>query len=209
MSPIGTVNSYASDIPSLLIGNSFGGPQASAADADSNQDRGPATLVGLSDQVKQTLSRAISDRGTADRLRAFVEQRESKGANASAQDASPSSGQDAASDVTQAFEQLSGGTSTGEFSTAIGGSNGVSAQSYQSDNQEYITFSDSEVAATNVTASSNAGTISTTSVGTFTGSVTFVVDFATAAISMEQTESASVATSVQIDSNQSTFSTLS
>ena len=163
----------------------------------------------MSDQVKQTLSRAISDRGTADRLRAFVERRESKGANASAQDASPSSGQDAASDVTQAFEQLSGGTSTGEFSTAIGGSNGVSAQSYQSDNQEYITFSDSEVAATNVTASSNAGTISTTSVGTFTGSVTFVVDFATAAISMEQTESASVATSVQIDSNQSTFSTLS
>ena len=207
MSAVGTVNSYASDIPSLLIGNSFGGPQASAA-TDSSQDRGPATFVDLSDRVKQTLSHAISDRGTADRLRAFVEQRGLKGANASAQDTSPSSDQDAASDVTQAFEQLSGGTSTGEFSTANGTSDGVSVQSYQTDNEEYITFSDSEVAATNVTASSNAGTISTTSVGTHTGSVTFVVDFATGAISMEQAESTSVATSVQIDSNQSTFSTL-
>ena len=105
-----------------------------------------------------------------------------------AQDTSPSSDQDAASDVTQAFEQLSGGTSTGEFSSAVGSSDGVSVKSYQSDNAEYITFSDSEVAATNVTASSNAGTISTTSVGTHTGSVTFVVDFATGAISIEQAE---------------------
>ena len=208
MSAVGTVNSYASVSLSLLIGNSFGGPQASAANADSGQDRGPATFVDLSDRVKQILSRAISDRGTADRLRAFVEQRGLKGANASAQDTSPSSNQDAANDVTQAFEQLSGGTSTGEFSTAIGSSEGVSVQSYQANNQEYITFSDSEVAATNVTASSSAGTISTTSVGTHTGSVTFVVDFATGAISMEQAESTSVATSVQIGSNPSTFSTL-
>lgn len=205
MSSFGTVNSYASDIPSLLIGNSFGGPQASTANADSNQDRGPATSVDLSDRVKQILARAISDQGTADRLRVFVEQRGSKGANASTQDTSPSD-QGAASDVTQAFEQLSGGTSTGEFSTAIGSSDGV--ESYQSDNAQYITFSDSEVAATNVTASSSAGTISTMSVGIHTGSVTFVVDFATGAISMEQAESISVATSVQIGSNQSTFSTL-
>lgn len=208
MSAVGTANSYASDIRSLPIGNPFGGPQASAANTDPSQDRGPATLVDLSDRVKRTLGRAIIDREIADRLRAFVEQSGLKGANASAQDQSPSSDQYAASDVTQAFEQLSGGTSTGEFSTAIGGSDGVSVQSYQSNNQAYITFSDSEVAATNVTASSNAGTISTTSVGTLTGSVTFVVDFATGAISIEQAESTSVATSVQIGSNQSTFSTL-
>ena len=207
MSAVGTVNSYASDIPSLLIGNSFGGPQAITANANSSQDRGPATSVDLSDRVKQILSRAVSERVTADRLKAFVEQRGLKGANASAQDTSPSSDQDAASDVTQAFEQLSGGTSTGEFSSAVGSSDGVSVESYQSDNAEYITFSDSEVAATNVTASSNAGTISTTSVGTHTGSVTFVVDFATGAISIEQAESTSVATSVQIGPNQSTLST--
>ena len=207
MSAVGTVNSYASNIPSL-IGNSFGGPQAAAANADSTQDRGPATFVDLSDRVKQTLLRAISNRGIADRLTAFVEQRGLNGANASAQDTSPSSDQDAASDVTQAFEQLSGGTSTGEFSTAIGSSDGISVRSYQSNNEEYITFSDSEVAATNVTASSNAGTISATSVGTHTGSLTFVVDFATGAISMEQAESISVATTVQIGSDQSTLSTL-
>jgi hypothetical protein len=206
MSAVGTINSYASDIPSL-IGNSFGGRQASTANSDSSQDRGPATFVDLSDRIKNTLSRAITDRGIADRLRAFVEQHELNDASAAAPDTSPSSEQDDASDVTQAFEQLSGGTS-GEFSTAVGSGDGISVQSYQSDNKEYITFSDSEVAATNVTASSNAGVISTTSVGTHTGSVTFVVDFATGAISTEQAESTSVATSVQIGSNQSTFSTL-
>ena len=134
MSAVGTANSFASDIPSLPIGNPFGGPQASAANTDPSQDRGPATLVDLSDRVKRTLGRAIIDREIADRLRAFVEQSGLKGANASAQDESPSSDQYAESDVTQAFEQLSGGTSTGEFSTAIGGSGGVSVQSYQSDN---------------------------------------------------------------------------
>lgn len=197
MSAVSTANSYASAIPSL-IGNPLSGPQASAANA--SQDRGPATFVDLSDRVKYTLSRAISDRATADRLRAFVEQHGLSGANGSAQDTSPSSDQDAASDVTQAFEQLSGGTS------GIGSS--VSVQSDENDNKAYITFSDSEVAATNVTASSTAGIISTTSVGTHTGAVTFVVDFTTGEISMEQAESTSVATSVQIGSNQSTFSTL-
>jgi hypothetical protein len=199
MSAVGTVNSYVTEIPSLLIGNSFGGPQASqgsAASTDSSHDRGPATLVDLSDPVKDLLARAISDRGIADRLRAFVEQRRSNGANASTQDAPQSSDQDAASDITQAFEQLSGGTSTG-----------VSVQTYQRDNEEYITFSNSEVAATNVTASSSAGTIATTSVGTQTGSVTFAVDLATGALSIAQAESTSVATSVQIGSNQSPVST--
>lgn len=211
MSAVGTANSYASDIPSLLIGSSSGQPQesrGSLANVASSDDRGPATLVDLSDRVKQLLARAISDREAANRLKAFREQGGLKGANASAQDASPSLNQDAASDVTQAFEQLSGGTLTGEFSTAVGSGDSVSVQSYQRDNEEYITFSNSEVAATNVTASSSAGTVSTTSVGTQTGSLTFVVDLATGAISIEQTEAISVATSVQIGSNQSAFSTL-
>lgn len=211
MSAVGTANSYASDVPSLLIGSSSGQLQASqgsAANVVSSDDRGPATLVDLSDQVKRLLARAISDRGTADRLKAFLEHGGLRGANASAQDASPLLNQDAASDVTQAFEQLAGGTLTGEFSTAVGSSDSVSVQSYQRDNEEYITFSDSDVAATNVTASSNAGTVSTTSVGTQTGSLTFVVDLATGAISMEQADSISVVTRVQIDSNQSAFSTL-
>lgn len=197
MSAVGPANWYASDIPSLLIGSAFGEPQSSqggTADIDSGYDRGPATLVDLSDPVKHLLVRAISDRGIADRLRAFVEQHGANGANASVQNASPSSDQDPASDIAQAFEQLSGGTAS------MGGSDGMSVQSHQSDNNEYITFSNSEVAATNVTASSNAGTVSATSVGTQTGSLTFVVDFATGAISMEEAQSTSVATSVQIGS---------
>ena len=83
---------------------------------------------------------------------------------------------------------------------AIGSGEDVSVQSYQSDNKEYVTFSDSEVAATNVTSSSNGGTVSASSVGTQTGSLTFVVDFATGSISMEMAESTSVTTSVQIGS---------
>lgn len=98
--------------------------------------------------------------------------------------------------------------SEGELSAASSGSAGVSVQSYQRDNKEYITFSASKVAATNVTASSDAGTVSATSIGTHTGSVTFVVDFATGAISMAQAETTSVATSVQIAPRGSTFSML-
>jgi glucan biosynthesis protein len=85
---------------------------------------------------------------------------------------------------------------------------GTTAQENQSDNKEYITFSQSEAAATSVTASSDASTVSATSAATKTGSVTFVVDFSTGAISMAQTEQTSVATQVQISSPRSTFSTL-
>jgi hypothetical protein len=97
---------------------------------------------------------------------------------------------------------------TGEFSTASGGSAGVSVQSYQRDNKEYITFSDSEAAAINATASSDAGTVSATSVGTHSASTTFVVDFATGAISMAQAEQTSVSTNVQIGTPGSIVSTL-
>lgn len=101
---------------------------------------------------------------------------------------------------------------TGEFS-AIGGVVSGAVQSYQRDNKEYVTFSDNEVAATSVTASSDAGTVSAISVGAHSASVTFVVDFSTGAISMAQTEQTSVSTSVQIGSpvgsgHGSTFSTL-
>ena len=272
MSAVGTANSYASDISPLLIGNSSGSSQAAGAstapgtaDANSGSDRDPATRLDLSDRVKDILARASSDRDVADRLKAFVEQLRSSAANASAQNASPS-GQGAASDVNQAFEQLSGGTQTANdfqngqpvqpaqnfatglkaddysisavgrasdgsyqieivgpdgtgfldrrFGTSDGFSTfsnlgpGTTAQEYQSGNKEYITFSQSEAAATSVTASSDAGTVSATSAATETGSVTFVVDFSTGAISMTQAESTSASTNVQISSPGSTFSTL-
>jgi hypothetical protein len=94
---------------------------------------------------------------------------------------------------------------TGEYS--IDGITSGAVQSYQR-NKEYVTFSDNEVAATNVTASTDAGTVSAVSVGTHSASVTFVVDFSTGAISMAQTEQTSVSTNVQIARPGSAFSTL-
>jgi hypothetical protein len=99
------------------------------------------------------------------------------------------------------------GTS-GEFSTFGGIGPGEAAQSYQRGNKEYITFSESEAAATSITASSDAGFVSATSAATHTASVTFVVDFSTGAISLAKSESTSVSTTVQIGTPGSTFSTL-
>jgi len=99
------------------------------------------------------------------------------------------------------------GTS-GEFSSFSGIEAGGSAQSYQQGNKEYITFAQSTAAATSVSASSDAGTVSATSSGTRTDSVTFVVDFSTGAISMTHAESLSVSTAVQISQPGSTFSTV-
>jgi hypothetical protein len=99
------------------------------------------------------------------------------------------------------------GTS-GEFSTFGGIKDGGTAQSYQRGNKEYITFSQSDAAAVNVVASSDAGTVSATSSGTHTASTTFVVDFTTGAISMTQSESLSVSTTAQVSQPGSTFSTV-
>jgi len=97
---------------------------------------------------------------------------------------------------------------TGEFSTFGGIGPGEAVQSYQRGNKEYITFSDSEAAATNITASSDAGFVSATSAATHNSSVTFVVDFSTGAISLAKSESTSVSTTVQIGAPGSTLSTL-
>ena len=99
------------------------------------------------------------------------------------------------------------GTS-GEFSTFGGIGAGQAAQSYQRGNKEYITFSESEAAAVNVTAASPAGTLSATSVGTHTSSTTFVVDFSTGAISMLQSEATSVSTTAQVAVPGSAYSTV-
>jgi len=98
---------------------------------------------------------------------------------------------------------------TGEFSTFGGVGPGEAVQSYQRGNKEYITFSESEAAATSVTASFGAGAaLSATSAATHTSSVTFVVDFSSGAISMAKSESTSVSTTVQIGTPGSTFSAL-
>lgn len=114
--------------------------------------------------------------------------------------------------------EIEGPDGTGFLDRRFGASDGFSAfsnlgpgttgQEYQSGNEEYITFSQSEAAATSVTASSGAGTVSATSAATETGSVTFVVDFSTGTISMAQAASISASTNVQVSSPGSTFSTL-
>jgi hypothetical protein len=97
------------------------------------------------------------------------------------------------------------GTS-GEFSGFGNLGPGTAAQAYQRGNKEYITFSESEAAATSVTASSDAGSVSATSSATHTAQVTFVVDFSTGGISMLRSESTSVSTAVQINKPGSAFS---
>jgi len=97
------------------------------------------------------------------------------------------------------------GTS-GEFSGFSNRGPGTAAQAYQRGNKEYITFSESEAAATSVTASSDAGSVSAASSATHTAQVTFVVDFSTGGISMLRSESTSVSTAVQISQPGSAFS---
>ena len=97
------------------------------------------------------------------------------------------------------------GTS-GEFSGFGNLGPDTAAQAYQRGNKEYITFSESEAAATSVTASSDAGSVSATSSATHTAQVTFVVDFSTGGISMLRSESTSVSTAVQINKPGSAFS---
>jgi hypothetical protein len=97
------------------------------------------------------------------------------------------------------------GTS-GEFSTFSNLGPGSTAQEYQQGNKEYITFSQNVAAATSVSVSSAAGSVSATSSGTRTDQVTFAVDFQTGAISMAQSESLSVSTAVQVSQPGSTFS---
>jgi hypothetical protein len=99
------------------------------------------------------------------------------------------------------------GTSA-EFSSFSGIGTGGSAQSYQQGNKEYITFSQNIAAATSVNVSSGGSTMSATSSGTRSDSVTFEVDFDTGAISMTHSESLSVSTAVQIGQPGSNFSTV-
>jgi hypothetical protein len=215
MSIIGTAASHGGDIFNSLFGNS--------PDADpwkptlrvpslAIPGNSPATRVDLSDKVKDILARASSDQDVCERLRAFVESHR-------AHDDGWSYDHDHGFkvDVNRAFEQLAGrgAASDGseadapdqltknpasETDTAFSSlSIGAAVQAYQRDNKEYITFSESEAAATSVTSSSDAGSISATSAAAHTASVTFVVDFETGGLSILRSDSTSVSTAVQIN----------
>jgi hypothetical protein len=177
--------------------------------------RDPATRIDLSDRVKGILARASNDQDAADRLEAFVEAHHWDG---SAQ-ASSSSDRGSSTDVNQAFEQLSQGADASSLPDRLFGTTGessgfsnleahVAAQVYRRGNKEYITFSESQVAETSVTASSDTSAVSATSAATHNRSVTFAIDFKTGAISIAASESTSVSTAVRIEQPTSSFSTV-
>jgi hypothetical protein len=215
MSIIGTAASHAGDIFNSLFGHS---PAAdpwkptSQAPPLAIPGNSPATRVDLSDKVKDILARASSDQDVSERLRAFVESHRAHGDGWSY-----GHDQGFKVDVNKAFEQLAGrvaasddsegdapdqatkNPASGTDSAFSSLSTGAAVLAYQRDNKEYITFSESEAAATSVTASSDAGSISATSAATHTASVTFVVDFETGGLSILRSDSTSVSTAVEIN----------
>jgi hypothetical protein len=126
MSAVRTANSYATNISPFLNGNSSGWLQGrwgrtvpEAAHGGSGHDRGPATHLDLSDRVKRLLARASNDQGVADQLAAFVDQRRSTGAVAPTQSAVPSSSPDISTQVSHAFERLSGGAQISQGNQSV------------------------------------------------------------------------------------------
>jgi hypothetical protein len=217
MSIIGAAALFPRDaLTSLFTGSSDAFPDSTVSYSGRHNHRGPATRVDLSDKVKGILARANTDQDVADRLKAFVEAHRIDTTNGSAQDTS--SDQGSSTDIDQAFEQLSGGGpaqddsqpaqdgTPGEFSGFSSLEANLAVQAYRRGHREYITFSESELAATSVAASSNAGAVSATSTGTHTQSVTFAIDLRTGAVSVSQSESTSVSTTVQIQQPNASFS---
>jgi hypothetical protein len=218
MSIIGAAALFPRDVPtSLFTGASDARPVSTIPSSGPHNHRAPATRIDLSDKMKDILARANTDQDVADRLKAFVKSHRRDG---SAQEASPS---DLSTDINKAFEQLSGGSpaaddaqdsqsaqdgTTGSFSGFSSREANIAVQAYRRGNKEYITFSESEIAATSVSASSDAGAVSATSAATHTASLTFAIDFRTGAISIAASESTSVSTAVQIQQPISSFSTV-
>jgi hypothetical protein len=112
MATISNSSSGNAAIAALLANAGTSSPPAAGAaapDDSAGADRGPATQVQLSDQVKAILAKANDDATAAERLKAFVQSRRAGGttdtspANASKSDAQTT-------DVNRAFAQLTGGS---------------------------------------------------------------------------------------------------
>jgi len=83
---------------------------------------------------------------------------------------------------------------------------GMGMTSAQSGNMEYITFYQTNVSAESVTASSDAGTLSSNSISARTASMTFAIDFNTGAIHSVQSEQLAYAATTQFNPSASPFS---
>ena len=99
---------FLANPPSTPVGDA---PQFS--DPAGEGDRGAATHVQLSDNVKAILARATTDQVVAERLQSFVESRRSGGPGNS-----PSMGDTSKINVSRAFQQLSGGSQASDASQA-------------------------------------------------------------------------------------------
>lgn len=115
MSTISTAASSGNSAATFLA-NTLSTPAKDApqfSDTAGGSDRGAATNVQLSDNVKAILAEATTDQVVAERLQSFVELRRS-GESAD----SSSTGDTSKIDVNQAFQQLTGGSPASDASQA-------------------------------------------------------------------------------------------
>lgn len=94
---------------------------------------------------------------------------------------------------------------------AVGGSGGVPGQSeqeYQSGNVEYITLSQAEASATNVTASSDGNVTSASTATAQSDSVTIAIDFTTGSVSLTHSEASLTSSTASASQAKSQLSIL-
>jgi hypothetical protein len=118
MSAVSTTSASGNGIAALLLAGTAPSvpasnpPISAASNAPAGDDRGAATHVQLSDNVKAILAKAMTDQVAADRLQSFVEIRRT-GSAGSSQPASDSS------KIDKAFQQLSGSGQTTDSAAAL------------------------------------------------------------------------------------------
>lgn len=88
---------------------------------------------------------------------------------------------------------------SGEVSGFQGLRPGLSAQSSQVGNVEYVTFAQNDAAAASVTATSGASSISKSAAAVHSGSVTIAIDFTSGSIQLMQTDALATSTATQIN----------
>jgi hypothetical protein len=115
MSSIAPATSSASPVVSLLGKDAADGASlptltGSNSDTTPGNDRGPATNVVLSDEVKSILARATADQDIADRLKAFVEAQRPDGADNSSNGSDDSKPDAKRHNVNETFERLTAGS---------------------------------------------------------------------------------------------------
>jgi hypothetical protein len=110
----------------------------------------------------------------------------------------------------QAYSKHFGPSDGGGGATALPPGVAISGGIPNNNNEaiDAITITQNLATATSVSSSSSAGSISTSSVNAESSSITFLVDYATGQISVEQSTASLSAQSTRVGSRGSTLSTL-